>query len=158
VTTTRTRVAATLVMCAFVFLFAAPNVLADPSEPKPIRCLADAAFNDWGDGMYWKGDVHGCILAGSIRVTELPAVFPGTTEHFFEEFEITAGTEVISGTDAGVWSFVTYKFRANGWVREATPGLHYLVGYKVHMSGVTSPWPGELPITTDDMEMRFVAP
>lgn len=158
--TLRKMAAAMLATCVLSLLFAAvPAVSATSTELKPIRCSADMAFNEWSPGdMYWKGSIYGCSIAGTMKITELPALFPGKTEHFFEEFQISTDTGTISGADSGVWSFVTYKFRANGWVTAGTGSLEYLIGYKVHLSGVSSPWPGDLPITATGMAVTFVAP
>lgn len=152
--------AATLVTSMLALLVTtAPAVSAASSEPKPIRCIVDVAYNDWGGGdWYWTGPIYGCSISGTIKMWELPPFFAGSTEHYFEEFLITTNTGTISGTDAGVWNFGTFKFRSNGWVTAGTGDLEYLVGYKVHQMGVTSPWPGELPITADGAEMTFVAP
>lgn len=160
VTTVRKVVTAMLVTCVLSLLFtAAPAVSGTSSELEPIRCLADMAFNEWSPGdWYWTGPIYGCSIAGTMKIRELPAVFPGRTEHFFEEFQITTDAGAISGADSGVWSFVTYKFRANGWVTQGAGDLAYLLGYKVHLMGVSSPWPGNLPITATGVEVTFVAP
>ncbi len=73
----------------------------------------------------------------------------GKTEHFFEKFVITTdGGDIIKGDDNGVWNFPTFKFRANGWVAEASGSSSYLVGYKLHEIGVTTAFPPPPGVTT----------
>lgn len=120
-----------------------------PSAPmqRPISCVIDIqvvcdVYNDECPGGRWEGPISGCILEGmTIQFWETERnFFPGHTEHFFEDFYImdTQGSVVISGHNAGVWNFSTFKFRANGWVEQATGPWAYLQGYKFHEMGTTS--------------------
>ncbi len=90
---------------------------------------------------HWVGTITGDIQ-GIVEFWETSDNYVvGTTEHFFETFRITTDKGVISGVDGGVWNFPTFKFRANGWVTEASGDWAYLVGYKMHEIGTTSPFP-----------------
>jgi hypothetical protein len=58
--------------------------------------------------------------------------------HFFEEtWLITDQDDVmlLTGTDTGVVSWASLKYRMNGVVEDAAPGYEYLIGHNVHMSG-----------------------
>lgn len=92
---------------------------------------------------HWIGTLHGPVLDGAkVEFWEKPANFVvGKTEHFFETMLITIGDDTIGGDDSGVWNFSTYKFRANGWVTDATGPWAYLVGYKAHETGFTTAFP-----------------
>ena len=114
-----------------------PNVFAHPI--KPIRSDVSLTF-DW-IAFEWTGTVSGDIT-GSVVVT--PDVdntwFPGKTEHFAETWMIDlGGDDFIEIYDLGVWSFVTFKFRANGRVTDASATYAYLIGAKVHLMGTTTP-------------------
>lgn len=95
------------------------------------------------DSCFWQGTFGGGLV-GTVEVHEFwdqNYVVGNTgaglgTEHFFERFKITVGSDWISGVDNGVWNLNTLKFRANGWVTDASDGLSYLVGYKLHEMGV----------------------
>jgi hypothetical protein len=131
-------------------------VSAKPGAAGPVECVVDIAV-DPSVGDFWSGTVTGCSLAGKIEFVEKPTNYVvGKTEHFFESFTIwpTGGGE-IHGDDAGVWNFSTYKFRANGWVTDASEKWAYLVGYKFHEVGITSN-PDELPITASGVRMKLV--
>lgn len=124
---------------------------ASAGEDEPMRGMIDASFplinfpacvND--DSCFWTGTVSG-DLAGDIEIHELWARNyivgnPATgTEHFFETFKIELDSGGwVSGVDAGVWNMGTGKFRANGWVTDASADLGDLVGYKLHESGVVT--------------------
>jgi hypothetical protein len=94
---------------------------------------------DWGL-FQWIGTISGDIV-GVIVITPSSAIFPGSTEHFLETFEIVTGEGVvIRGYDEGVWNMKTGKFRSNGRITRVIDELgemSYLVGYRVHISGVT---------------------
>lgn len=115
---------------------------ADADGPAPTMWSVEMDVY-WEPSPYWQGMVTTLAgdLVGSIKVTENPATFPGMTEHFDENFEITTTDgAVVSGFDLGVYNLNTFKFRANGWVTDASmPAWEYLVGYKVHFSGTTTP-------------------
>lgn len=98
---------------------------------------------------HWKGPLEGCALKGATvefweKKTQNYVV--GKTEHFFEKMRISIGGDTITGDDAGVWNFSTFKYRANGWVTGATGKWAYLTGYKVHEVGYTT----EVPPPADD--------
>jgi hypothetical protein len=120
-------------------LLSLPITAVSAQPNKHIECVADATF-DLADPSYcWHGKVSGCSISGHVDICELPAIFPGHTEHFFETFTIVpdSGGE-IRGVDAGVWNFSTSKFRANGWVTYASEEYEYLVGFKLHEMGTVS--------------------
>ena len=141
-----------LVAGMFSFLsLSAAVVSAQPDEHQPLQCTADIAAADWdlNGEVYWLGPIYGCSIAGTVAFHEHwdENYVVGTTEHFFETFTIwpTAGGW-ITGADQGVWNFATFKFRANGWVTDASPQWAFMVGYKYHEMGATSS-PDTLPIT-----------
>jgi len=147
-------------MLAVLFM-SVPAVRAKQSEPEPIRCEMVIVFDPMSADPHWIGPLTGDI-AGTIEFWETSQNYVvGKTEHFFEKMVITTDKgDIIKGTDAGVWNFPTYKFRANGWVAEASGQSSYLVGYKMHEMGVTTPFPPVPPATTvtGTASMFLVAP
>lgn len=147
-----------LVILLFVSL---PAVSAEPNAP--IECVIDIEYDVYDDGAYWYGPISGCILEGTIRFDEdeeNPSYFAGNSLHFFEKFTIypVDGGE-IHGTNAGVGDiFNKFKFRANGWVTDATPAEDwgYLIGHKTFEMGTSSDPADGLPITAHGTLMRFV--
>jgi hypothetical protein len=112
------------------------TVAAQPEKPLRLELEMDLFFTD---PLHWEGTVTGDI-EGDIVVTEGMPTFPGKTEHFFETFVITtSGGDTIEGYDEGVWSFQTFKWRANGRVTIATGIWADMVGCKVHEIGMTTP-------------------
>ncbi|HMA05791.1 MAG TPA: hypothetical protein VKO45_07675, partial [Methanomicrobiales archaeon] len=117
-------------------LVSTPAVSA--AEDEPLQGAMDAAFDLTNypacredDSCFWVGTVSG-DLVGGIEIHELwdqnyvvgkPGALLGI-EHFFETFTIDLGSgRWVSGVDAGVWNQETGKFRANGWVMDASAGL-----------------------------------
>ena len=115
----------------------------------PISCVIDIQFDCVDGDCAWRGPITGCILSpGTIEFRETPLNrVAGKTEHFFEKFIIYAPGGTISGDDAGVWNFATFKFRANGWVTAASTPYADLVGAKFHEMGTTSDPDSTWPIT-----------
>ena len=128
----------------------------------PIECVLDITWDDHdgtGDN-YWLGTLAGCELEGAIKFVAVPEEYaePGKALHFVEEFTINPilGGE-IKGKNWGVWNFSTFKFRANGWVRETSTEWEHLVGAKYHEMGTTTPFTGsEIPILAPDGAMKLV--
>ena len=147
-----------------LLLLAGLLVAAGAAQAKaPLRCEA-SLYTD-ADTPYWEvalsGDVNGTMYVYGDPAREF--FFPGKTEHFFETWEVysDSGDWLFSGTDAGVWSFVTFKFRANGWVTDASSDWQYLVGHKFHEIGTTTdPFaPTEPPYAiTGEADMLFAGP
>jgi len=120
-----------------------PVVMANTLRGNQIICM-----NDYGvpgphpdhstETTYWKGTITG-DLTGTSYYWESPDNYViGNVMHFFEDFYIDLGDGWISGYDVGVWNFATFKFRASGWVTDASPNYEYLIGCKFHEEGVTS--------------------
>jgi hypothetical protein len=73
----------------------------------------------------------------------------GKVAHFYEDFVIYPETGgYIKGYDDGLWTFPTWKFRAEGRVTEASSEWSHLVGYKFHEMGTTDD-PTLLPTDPD---------
>ena len=135
-----------VLMVALLFVLISV-VSARSDQSAVIECVIDIAFDEYPDGFYWQGPVTGCSLEGTIEFREneeRPYYETGNMAHFFEKFTIypDSGGEIY-GKNWGVWNFSTFKFRANGWVRETSPEWAHLVGAKYHEMGTTSPPPPE---------------
>ena len=111
---------------------------------KPLKCDVLLEF-DWVE-YKWFGTITGDI-EGDVTITPIEAVFPGSTEHFKETWVIETAVGDISLYQKGVWSFKTFKFKANGMVTAATGDWAYLVDARVHVRGVTTPLVVGEPIT-----------
>ena len=147
-----TLILITALMVALLFA-SISAVSAQPDAPGVIECVTDIAY----DGDHWSGTVTGCSLEGTIAYWAVQSEYfeAGKTLHFSETFTIwpASGGE-INGENRGVWNFSTLKFRANGWVTDASEDWAYLVGYKFREMGTTSN-PAVLPITAPDTTMRL---
>lgn len=129
---------------------------------RPIECVLDITYDEYEPGVeYWLGTLADCELEGAIKFVAVPEEYaePGKALHFVEEFTIwpDSGGEIY-GKNWGVWNFSTFKFRANGWVRDASEEWEHLIGSKYHEIGTTSPYfgrPEDLPITAPDGKSRF---
>jgi hypothetical protein len=146
-----------------VLLASSSIVTAQGNTGGTIDCALDITYDDYGDGLYWFGTVTGpeCDVEGTIR---FDAVFEeyfdaGKTVHFVEEFTIApySGGE-IRGKNWGVWNLSTFKYRANGWVMEASPEWAHLVGAHYHEVGVTADPAAGLPIITFPGGWMKIAP
>ncbi len=154
----RTRLwAAAILLVLAVFLATAGAAQAGQN----IRC--DAELYTDADMDHWQvtltGDLSGTMYVhGGDRET----VFPGKTEHFWETFIVyPASGGWFSGVDAGVWSFVTFKFRSHGQVTDASPRWHRMIGYRTHSVGTSSdPFtaPGPDYAITGLAQQSFVGP
>ena len=145
----------TVLMVALLFVSSAA-VAAQPSGSAAIKCVLDINYN----GAYWLGTVTGprCSVEGEIRfdAVEEEYFYPGKTMHFVEEFTIWPDSGgVIHGKDSGVWNMTTFKFRAQGWVTDATPEWEHLVGSRYHEIGWTSNPDDGFPITAPDGQMHI---
>ena len=144
-----------LVLLLFVSL---STVSAKPNAP--IECVIDIVYDEYDDGFYWYGPVSGCILEGTIRFDEdeeNPSYITGNRLHFFEKFTITTSEGEIYGINAGVGDiFKKFKFRAHGWVTDASPEWEHLIGYKTFEMGTSSDPADFPPITAPGTLMRFV--
>jgi hypothetical protein len=148
-----------LLMTVLMLALLSSSVTAVSAQPnKPIACVVNLTYDPDVNPNCWLGVVSDCSIAGPIEICEKPARLPGKTEHFFETFTIwpDSGGE-INGEDAGVWSFVTFKFRANGWVTSASPEWGDLVGFKLHEMGSTSD-PSVMPLTATNVVMTLHQP
>ena len=140
---------AVLVAC-MLSLVVAPVRLAsaDSDDVEPLLCTFDMSIDLASADPYWSGSISGDIV-GTLEVRERWAdnYIVGATEHFFEDNVITTDNGNLIGYDKGVWNFATFKFRAMGWVTEATDGMADLEGYKMIMRGFTSDFPPSPPNT-----------
>ena len=139
----RTLILLAVLMVALLFV-SFSTVLAKPDKPGSIDCVLDITFKEHTPGnWHWLGTISGpeCTVAGTIEFYAVPEEYftSGKTIHFVETFIIRPdGGGEIHGKNYGVWNLSTFKFRANGWVKDASPEWAHLVGYKYHEMGVTS--------------------
>jgi hypothetical protein len=131
--------------------------LAPTVSAKTLKCEQVIVYNDYGvsgphpdhvgETAYWKGTTTGA-LTGTVYFWEkmCDPYIVGKVMHFSEDFYISLGDgEWVSGYDKGVWNFATLKFRATGWVTDASENCEYLIGSKFHEEGFTTN-PDILPI------------
>jgi hypothetical protein len=141
----KTKLIAALVVAVFLGGLLAASVasarIVDPMKQSMglLRCELEMDV-DWAN-MKWDGTIAGDI-DGSITIFEMGASFPGKTEMFHETWLIETDSGSISGFDNGVWSFVNFKWVANGRVTAATGSWAYLVGANMHYSGTTTEFLG----------------
>lgn len=123
-------------------LASAPAALALESESLTAEMQISIDLSVPFKKIHWEGPLTSDI-EGTIEFWEHwdQNYVVGGTEHFFETFIIETKHGTITGVDEGVWNFATFKFRANGWVTDATGDWAYLVGYKFHEMGTTSQFP-----------------
>ena len=109
------------------------------------------------DGSYWSGTVNGCSLVGTVAYWAVLSEYfdAGSTLHFTETFTIwpSIGGE-IHGRHDGVWNSSTFKFRANGWITDASEEWSHLVGYKSFEMGTTTSL-DVLPVYAENTTMRL---
>jgi hypothetical protein len=149
----------TVLMAAFLLVSSAA-VAAQPSGSGTIECVLDITYKEWDPGeFYWYGTVTGpeCSVSGDIKFVEVSGAFEaGKTLHFVEEFTIwpSSGGEIY-GKDWGLWNLgSTLKFRAQGWVTDASEEWEDLVGSHYFEMGWTS-GPDVIPITAPGGQMRI---
>jgi hypothetical protein len=138
----KAKVIAALVVAVFLggLLMASTARARIAESMEPLGCTVEMDV-DWAN-MKWDGTITGDIM-GSITVFEMPgASFPGKTEHFHETWLIETDSGSISGFDDGVWSFVNFKWVANGRVTGATGSWTSLIGCKMRYSGTTTEFLG----------------
>lgn len=147
-----TLIPVTVLLAALLFVLISV-VSAQSDQSARIECTMDIVVNDWGDGVYWRGPVNGCdLLKGRVEFHENPErdfTPNGTMAHFYEIFTFYPDSGgYITGYDNGIWNFVNFNFRAQGFVTGASEQWAYLIGAKYHETGTTTD-PGpyfELPI------------
>jgi len=122
---------------------------APAASAKTLKCIQTIQFNDWGvagpnpdhtETGYWMGTISGA-LSGTVYYWEnMPDPYiVGNVMHFSEDFYIEfEDGEWVSGYDKGLWNFATFKFRATGWITDASENCEYLIGSKFHEEGFTT--------------------
>ena len=122
------------------------NQLKQRKEVKDVKCfLSSIGFGFGGTSPYtWIGNVWGDI-EGDVPLTLIGATFPGILEHYEETWDIVTDVGSIKIYQKGVWSFKTFKFKSNGYATAATGAWAYLLGSRVHVRGVTTPFPVDPP-------------
>ena len=136
-------------------MFMLMATFAPAVSAKTLKCDQTIYFDDYGvagprpdhlgETAYWKGTISGAITGDSYFWETAKNYVVGKVEHFFEDFYIDLGDGWVSGYDNGVWNFVTFKFRASGWITGASENCEYLIGCKFHEEGFTTS-PDVLPI------------
>lgn len=130
----------------------ATNSHEKSDKMKTLKCQLCMEFNTV-TGDHWIGYVKGDIK-GKLEVWEsdpYPTRYSpdGTIEYFYERFVLTLndGT-VITGNDAGVWSFNTFKWEAVGAVNSGTyKGMNLAGAFVTESNGVTTD-----PFTTNPIK------
>jgi hypothetical protein len=121
----------------------ATNTHEKPHKMKTLKCQMYMEFNTLTED-HWIGYVKGDIN-GKLEVWESDPYSTyfspnGEIEYFFERFVLTLkdGT-VITGNDAGVWSFNTFKWEAVGAVNSGTyKGIDLASAFVTESNGVTT--------------------
>jgi len=105
---------AVLVGCMLALVFASASV-ASADESEPLRGGMQISIDLSAADLHWEGPLTGDI-EGTIQFWEHwdENYVVGGTEHFFETFIIMTDRGTITGMDAGVWNFATFKFRETG--------------------------------------------
>jgi hypothetical protein len=135
-------------------LLFAPTLIAGEKESKSIRGDIQLSLHWDPAPPTWEGTIDGDI-EGEFDINLIGANFdypkPDPSqdemvwEFYWEEWEVETKEGTITVIMAGVWSFETFKFVANGPVVAATGEWEYLTGSTVYCSGVTSEFPVDPP-------------
>jgi hypothetical protein len=128
------------------------------SEERPegegVRCEISFSLS-WDPGLpTWEGTISGDI-EGEFDINNVGANFdypkpnPSPDEYvwevYWEEWVIETDDGTITSIQAGVWSFETFRFLANGPVVDATGKWEHLIGSTMYVSGVTTEYPVDPP-------------
>jgi|GEM_PF-2836311 len=157
-------VLAVALAAVLVLLFTSGGVLAAQSNgPKIIKCDQFIALYADDDPIHWRGGLSNCALAGAdvhYYASETKEYWEsGKVAHFYEDFVIKPVTGgYISGYDDGLWTFSTWKFRAEGRVTDASDEWSYLIGYKFHEMGTTDALTEEWDIIEGPSTMFLAGP
>jgi hypothetical protein len=142
----RKMLSAPLMLCmvALLSMLCMPAVYSE--RPVTLKSEVFIQLNwDWvgfgGSSPFtWIGTVSGDIN-GDFYVSLVSASFPGKTEKFSETWIIETTDGGLAGFDEGTWSFINFKWGANGAITSATESYSYLVGYDMRYSGTTTEFP-----------------
>jgi hypothetical protein len=118
------------------------SACSSPPQLKSITCDQMISIDLSQPGPHWSGPLTGCELEGTVEYRGTPSTYKeGKIEHFFENFKITTKGGIIIGSDKGDWDLTTFKFTADGVVKDATGDWAYLKGYQFHETGTTTQFP-----------------
>ena len=137
------KVLAVTLIAVVALLLTSGGVLAAQSNgPKIIKCDQFIAVYSTDPEPHWRGTLSNCALDGAqvhyFGSSTKTGWESGKVAHFYEDFVILPESGgYIKGYDDGLWTFSTWKFRAEGRVTEASPEWSHLVGYKFHEMGTT---------------------
>jgi hypothetical protein len=118
----------------------------DP-DPRYLALYANLP-PDWSDNTgdywwYWKGTVWFPTSQGGVKGTiywnDYSATTPGkSSNEFYHEwvYIVFDDGSYISGDVKGLFSPVNWKYRADGWITDASANYAYLIGCKFHQEGV----------------------
>ena len=132
-----------LIVCMVALLPMLCMPAVHSKQPITLKSEVFIAFNyDWvgvgGSSPWtWIGWVSGDVN-GDFYVSLVDASFPGKTEQFSEIWLIETTDGDLEGFDKGVWSFINFKWGANGKVTSAPEDWSYLLGYDMRYSGTTT--------------------
>ncbi len=150
----RKMLVTSLMLCMFALLsmLCMPAVYAVQPVTLKSEVFIELNWNWVGFGgsspFTWIGSVSGDIN-GDFYVSLVGASFPGKTEKFSETWIIETANGDLTGFDEGTWSFINFKWGANGAVTSATASYSNVVGYDMRYSGTTTqfPVPPGTPVT-----------
>lgn len=146
-----------------VLVLACLLLVAGVAQAKaPLKCstelYSDATMDHWEVTL--TGGINGTMYVHGDESIE--GFESGKTAHFYETW-ITYPDDGgwFSGSNKGVWNLLTFKFRANGWVTDASSEWQHLIGHKLHEAGTTTnPFtsPGPLYAVWGEGNMFFAGP
>ena len=125
-----------------MLILSSMSACSPSAKPKSITCDQMISFDSSKPDPHWIGTLTGCELEGTVEYWETDLNFTvHQIEHFYETYKITTAKGVITGVDQGDWDLTSFKFTADGWVKDATGDWKSLRGYKFHETGTTTQFP-----------------
>ncbi len=115
-----------------------PAASASPGAPLYATGTANFVGTGWAYDFNGDLDCNAFAVVPEARVVgDIP--FVEGTMHWFEIMTITCADGTMTIESYGTWTFDNGKFRVNGAVEDATGAYGYLIGARVHQSGLVDP-------------------